>query len=89
MSKLIREALADPLPPMGFFALAGRGFLSEQLNNRLDPASCSSIQFAQLTSCRGAELDPVGHASPKSALTSSQGILQGVGKVGSGGWLGE
>ena len=51
------------------------GLLGKQFNDSLNPALSAAIQLTQLTGRRRAELDLVGHASPRSALTSSQGMV--------------
>lgn len=55
--------------------------LSEQLDRGLHSASGLRVELPQLTQRRGSDVDPAGHRSPSSALTSSHGI--GVAAVSS------
>ena len=63
------------MPSNEFLGASWAGLLSKQLNDSLNPALGAAVQLAQLTGGGRAELDLVGHASPRSALTSSQGMV--------------
>lgn len=52
----------------------GSGFLGQHVERSLDAPSSRRVESSELPHGRGEQLDAVRHASPRSALTSAQGI---------------